>query len=199
MVRSTETAFAPVDSRRAGWSEGGKPVSISVMCSSNPARLAVFGEARSNCSSCYLVPVRKTRWRAGSDRKSATYAMAHCRLEETHPLALPTRLCRCLYRIALFSAPDEKSVAGSSVPPRRERASAAVNSVNAQPDHPVRPRQNLSFHGVCRRENFVAGAPGFEPGYGGINIRCLPAWLRPIRRRTIAVGPPAINGAAAIC
>src|SRR5437588_3274268 len=28
----------------------------------------------------------------------------------------------------------------------------------------------------------VAGAPGFEPGNGGIKIRCLTTWLRPIRR-----------------
>jgi hypothetical protein len=27
----------------------------------------------------------------------------------------------------------------------------------------------------------VAGAPGFEPGNGGIKIRCLTTWLRPIR------------------
>jgi hypothetical protein len=28
----------------------------------------------------------------------------------------------------------------------------------------------------------VAGAPGFEPGNGGIKIRCLTTWLRPIGR-----------------
>src|SRR5205807_8167328 len=28
----------------------------------------------------------------------------------------------------------------------------------------------------------VAGAPGFEPGNGGIKIRCLTTWLRPITR-----------------
>src|SRR4051812_35893173 len=28
----------------------------------------------------------------------------------------------------------------------------------------------------------MAGAPGFEPGNGGIKIRCLTTWLRPIRR-----------------
>ena len=26
----------------------------------------------------------------------------------------------------------------------------------------------------------LAGAPGLEPGNGGIKIRCLTAWLRPI-------------------
>ena len=26
----------------------------------------------------------------------------------------------------------------------------------------------------------LAGAPGFEPGNGGIKIRCLTTWLRPI-------------------
>jgi hypothetical protein len=28
----------------------------------------------------------------------------------------------------------------------------------------------------------MAGAPGFEPGNGGIKIRCLTTWLRPNRR-----------------
>src|SRR5436305_10781260 len=28
----------------------------------------------------------------------------------------------------------------------------------------------------------MTGAPGFEPGNGGIKIRCLTTWLRPIRR-----------------
>jgi hypothetical protein len=27
----------------------------------------------------------------------------------------------------------------------------------------------------------LAGAPGIEPGNGGIKIRCLTAWLRPNR------------------
>ena len=46
----------------------------------------------------------------------------------------------------------------------------------------------------------LAGAPGFEPGNGGIKIRCLTTWLRPIRRRkrrrarTIAARRVAING-----
>ena len=50
----------------------------------------------------------------------------------------------------------------------------------------------------------MAGAPGFEPGNGGIKIRCLTTWLRPIlaptaarardpRGRTILGPPPAIN------
>src|SRR5262252_6703907 len=30
----------------------------------------------------------------------------------------------------------------------------------------------------------LAGAPGIEPGNGGIKIRCLTAWLRPIRDAT---------------
>src|SRR5271155_1469317 len=55
---------------------------------------------------------------------------------------------------------------------------------------------------------WLAGAPGFEPGNGGIKIRCLTTWLRPIRRvapqawarlrdstraRTIKAPPPLIN------
>src|SRR5262245_8020836 len=50
----------------------------------------------------------------------------------------------------------------------------------------------------------MAGAPGFEPGNGGIKIRCLTTWLRPIGRRidrrgarTIAAGPRLINARSA--
>jgi hypothetical protein len=35
----------------------------------------------------------------------------------------------------------------------------------------------------------LAGAPGFEPGNGGIKIPCLTTWLRPIRRRRTIMGP----------
>src|ERR1700759_4679145 len=31
------------------------------------------------------------------------------------------------------------------------------------------------------RPRWLAGAPGFEPGDGGIKIRCLTTWLRPNR------------------
>ena len=33
-----------------------------------------------------------------------------------------------------------------------------------------------------RTPHRLAGAPGFEPGNGGIKIRCLTTWLRPIAR-----------------
>src|SRR5690349_16048485 len=33
------------------------------------------------------------------------------------------------------------------------------------------------------RPYLMAGAPGFEPGNGGIKIRCLTTWLRPNRYR----------------
>src|SRR3954468_2698308 len=59
-----------------------------------------------------------------------------------------------------------------------------------------RPRMNavtkhLRFHGfsnVCGRlrtdvNDSLAGAPGFEPGNGGIKIRCLTTWLRPNEAR----------------
>src|SRR5215471_1805807 len=36
----------------------------------------------------------------------------------------------------------------------------------------------------------LAGAGGFEPPYGGIKIRCLTTWLRPIARRSINGSPP---------
>src|SRR5438034_710068 len=46
----------------------------------------------------------------------------------------------------------------------------------------------------------MAGAPGLEPGNGGIKIRCLTTWLRPNGRRagrhgarTIAAGVPPSN------
>ena len=42
----------------------------------------------------------------------------------------------------------------------------------------------------------VAGAGGFEPPYGGIKIRCLTAWRRPIGARTIVCAPEAGNRAA---
>jgi hypothetical protein len=32
---------------------------------------------------------------------------------------------------------------------------------------------------LCHSRNNLAGAPGFEPGDGGIKIRCLTTWLRP--------------------
>jgi hypothetical protein len=35
---------------------------------------------------------------------------------------------------------------------------------------------------------WLAGAPGFEPGNGGIKILCLTTWLRPNRRRNIRGG-----------
>src|SRR5580700_1195653 len=56
---------------------------------------------------------------------------------------------------------------------------------------------------VRARPRRLAGAPGFEPGNGGIKIRCLTTWLRPntvglapaawAGCRTIAMGPAPIN------
>ncbi len=40
---------------------------------------------------------------------------------------------------------------------------------------------------------YLAGAPGFEPGNGGIKIRCLTTWLRPKERRTILAEAWQIN------
>jgi hypothetical protein len=39
-----------------------------------------------------------------------------------------------------------------------------------------------------RQQNQLAGAPGFEPGNGGIKIRCLTTWLRPKARRDHTCG-----------
>src|SRR5467141_1299220 len=54
-----------------------------------------------------------------------------------------------------------------------------------------------------QRPHWLAGAPGLEPGNGGIKIRCLTTWLRPIGRhagrriaRTIAAGLAPINARA---
>jgi hypothetical protein len=53
------------------------------------------------------------------------------------------------------------------------------------------------------KQRRLAGAPGFEPGNGGIKIRCLTTWLRPnIGRpdadggRTIEAEAVSINGLA---
>jgi hypothetical protein len=61
-----------------------------------------------------------------------------------------------------------------------------------------------------QRPDWLAGAPGFEPGNGGIKIRCLTTWLRPnvpaarlrrqaaTGRRTIAMREAPINVGAAV-
>jgi hypothetical protein len=60
---------------------------------------------------------------------------------------------------------------------------------------------SLRFH--HRLLSVMAGAPGFEPGNGGIKIRCLTTWLRPnaatcpVAARTIAAAPGGINACAA--
>src|ERR1700680_3431095 len=47
---------------------------------------------------------------------------------------------------------------------------------------------DVSVYSHCREKPMtlpefrLAGAPGFEPGNGGIKIRCLTTWLRPIAR-----------------
>jgi hypothetical protein len=41
---------------------------------------------------------------------------------------------------------------------------------------------------AVRERADLAGAPGFEPGNGGIKIRCLTSWLRPNRRLAIGRG-----------
>src|SRR4029077_11466419 len=41
-----------------------------------------------------------------------------------------------------------------------------------------------------KRLDWLAGAPGFEPGNGGIKIRCLTTWLRPNKCRRTAANYP---------
>ena len=41
-------------------------------------------------------------------------------------------------------------------------------------------RGEVTIAELCRREgDWLAGMPGFEPGNGGIKIRCLTTWLHP--------------------
>ena len=48
-----------------------------------------------------------------------------------------------------------------------------------------RTEQNFLAKSRINLKNWLAGAPGFEPGDGGIKIRCLTTWLRP----NAAAGP----------
>jgi hypothetical protein len=45
----------------------------------------------------------------------------------------------------------------------------------------ARQRRDSSHHRATKLQRlyWLAGAPGFEPGDGGIKIRCLTTWLRP--------------------
>ena len=43
--------------------------------------------------------------------------------------------------------------------------------------------------GQTQRPDWLAGAPGFEPGNGGIKIRCLTTWLRPNGRNLPCLAP----------
>ena len=52
---------------------------------------------------------------------------------------------------------------------------------------PARPASSA----ISGRTGNLAGAGGIEPPNGGIKIRCLTAWLRPIRRTGIAGGQSA--------
>src|SRR4029077_1778120 len=50
------------------------------------------------------------------------------------------------------------------------------------------PRKTPGFQRLDRRTpahpDWLAGAGGFEPPYGGIKIRCLTTWLRPTKNRS---------------
>src|SRR6185312_1082073 len=48
----------------------------------------------------------------------------------------------------------------------------------------------------AKRLEWLAGAPGFEPGNGGIKIRCLTSWLRPIAGPTANANRHAAEGVA---
>ena len=54
-----------------------------------------------------------------------------------------------------------------------------------------KPNHKIPLHLIkyMKRLDLVAGAPGFEPGNGGIKIRCLTTWLRPNRYRRAAYRP----------
>ena len=57
------------------------------------------------------------------------------------------------------------------------KSAAVAASSRQQPKH-------------MKRLDWLAGAPGFEPGNGGIKIRCLTTWLRPNRCRRAAPNSP---------
>ena len=53
------------------------------------------------------------------------------------------------------------------------------------------PHVLLEHGNALKRPDWLAGAPGFEPGNGGIKIRCLTTWLRP---NTVGLAPAARAG-----
>ena len=60
-------------------------------------------------------------------------------------------------------------------------------------DPPISPQKPPLFRRDVRRAKtgtLLAGAPGFEPGNGGIKIRCLTTWLRPNAVRNAAAAGP---------
>ena len=80
-------------------------------------------------------------------------------------------------------ADRENRVAWTAIWPRSTFSGAAQ----------VAKRPNCrAFRGVGqrmrKRGDWLAGAPGFEPGNGGIKIRCLTTWLRPTGERRDLTG-----------
>ena len=55
----------------------------------------------------------------------------------------------------------------------------AAETLNWGPNARNRRTFFFNFEKGLRRPDWLAGAPGFEPGNGGIKIRCLTTWLRP--------------------
>src|SRR5262249_4568844 len=70
---------------------------------------------------------------------------------------------------------DERSAVVSSLAATTAAGPAATVAAITPADHEC-PLASAS----CARDE-LAGAPGFEPGNGGIKIRCLTTWLRPTR------------------
>src|SRR5262245_46038946 len=58
-------------------------------------------------------------------------------------------------------------------PLETRKAKPKPAAIASHPSHPEITSQKLRW---------LAGAPGFEPGNGGIKIHCLTTWLRPNRR-----------------
>jgi hypothetical protein len=53
---------------------------------------------------------------------------------------------------------------------------------------PATARLSRRLSHQTQRPDWLAGAPGFEPGNGGIKIRCLTTWLRPNLPQSAVLG-----------
>ena len=114
---------------------------------------------------------RSSRRNAGAPARVRQHAQRDARPSDDHPARG-------------FSAAGGLSDCSSS-PARspRRRGSTPVSRSSTRPTSIAATRSLERLHSRFRRW-VLAGAPGFEPGNGGIKIRCLTTWLRPTRAST---------------